>query len=93
MSGPNVLTAAENIDEVTMDETFGTGIKGVCLYVPLWTLHFKLELRLRVEEISELFPTTRPSHIFTLTSNVELLQTPVHKCVVHITFNEQIDTS
>ena len=56
MSGPNVLTTTENIDEVTMDETFGPGIEGVCLYVPLWTLRFKLELRLRVEEISEHFP-------------------------------------
>ena len=59
MSGPNVLTATENIDEVTMDETLGPGIEGVCLYVPLGTLHFKLELRLRVEEISELLPQER----------------------------------
>ena len=47
MSGPNVLTATENIDEVTMDEALGPGIEGVCLYVPLCTLYFKLELKTR----------------------------------------------
>ena len=40
MASPHILTAAENVDKVAMDETLGPGIEGVCLYVPLWTAVF-----------------------------------------------------